>query len=389
MKRECPNPRKHFALLTQNLHDHIDEALQEMWGKDLEEETVNAAGKGGDLSHDETTIIAGALELTEKTAKDAMTPISKAFSLDLGGTLDLPMLNSIMTMGHSRVPVYSGMPTNIIGIILVKNLLTVDPNDAVPLKKMTLRKIPRCAIRTSCSVMRDYAVGIIEETFSVVALPNTYSMTPHEYPGLSGCRSSIRGSIPLARRASADGWVSENLPLYDILNEFQKGQSHIAVVIRDLSETKETLNKTKEVKHIKAKKRKGPQNETAIKEESDGVSSNAAAQNSGVKVEFNDFQTAVTSKDGDPRPISCFSTSPGLKKRHRGCSHCILDVGNYPIPEFSPNEEVVGVITMEDVIEELLQEMLAPPSLQKENGFCICLNDSLRMSSSPCPLDVF
>lgn len=47
------------------------------------------AGKGGDLTHDETTIIAGALEMTEKTAKDAMQPISKAFSLDLDGTLSL------------------------------------------------------------------------------------------------------------------------------------------------------------------------------------------------------------------------------------------------------------------------------------------------------------
>lgn len=41
------------------------------------------------MTHDETTIIAGALELTEKTAKDAMTPISKAFSLDLDATLNL------------------------------------------------------------------------------------------------------------------------------------------------------------------------------------------------------------------------------------------------------------------------------------------------------------
>lgn len=33
------------------------------------------------------------------------------------------------------------------------------------------------------------------------------------------------------------------MPLYDILNEFQKGHSHIAVVYRD---SKETLPKTKE-----------------------------------------------------------------------------------------------------------------------------------------------
>ncbi|PHT27922.1 DUF21 domain-containing protein [Capsicum baccatum] len=47
----------------------------------------NKARKRGDLTPNETTIIVGALELTKKTVKDAMTPISKAFSLDLDGTL--------------------------------------------------------------------------------------------------------------------------------------------------------------------------------------------------------------------------------------------------------------------------------------------------------------
>ncbi|THG05584.1 hypothetical protein TEA_006217 [Camellia sinensis var. sinensis] len=147
----------------------------------------NEAGKGGDLTHDETTIIAGALELTEKTVKDAMTPITKAFSLDLDATLTLDTLNAIMTKGHSRVPVYSGNAKNIIGLVLVKNLLAVDPEDGVPLRKMLLRKIPR---------------------------------------------------------------VSENMPLYDILNEFQKGHSHIAVIYRDLNETKDSLKKTEEGEYL-------------------------------------------------------------------------------------------------------------------------------------------
>lgn len=47
--------------------------------------------------------------------------------------------------------------------------------------------------------------------------------------------------------------------------------------------------------------------------------------------------------------------TPAFKKRHRGCSFCILDLEKTPIPEFPPNQEAVGVITMEDVIEELLQ----------------------------------
>jgi len=46
-------------------------------------------GRGGELSHHETSIITGALDLTEKTAKDAMTPISETFSLDTNCKLNI------------------------------------------------------------------------------------------------------------------------------------------------------------------------------------------------------------------------------------------------------------------------------------------------------------
>ncbi|KAK6131198.1 hypothetical protein DH2020_035059 [Rehmannia glutinosa] len=222
----------------------------------------NEAGKGGDLTHDETTIIAGALEMTEKTAKDAMTPITKAFSLDLDGTLNLETLNAIMTMGHSRVPVYYKNPNNIIGLIVVKNLLGVNPDDSVPLRKMLIRKIPR---------------------------------------------------------------VSENMPLYDILNEFQKGHSHLAVVYKDAKETKETLQKAKE-----------------------------DYQNFAIKSVTHDADYILSKADDQLKKSP--PATPAFKKKHRGCSFCILDLDTSPIPEFSPDQVVVGVITMEDVIEELLQE---------------------------------
>ncbi|XP_030950494.1 DUF21 domain-containing protein At1g47330 [Quercus lobata] len=233
----------------------------------------NEAGKGGDLTHDETTIITGALELTEKTARDAMTPITNAFSLDLDANLNLETLNDIMTRGHSRVPVYAGKPTNIIGLVLVKNLLTVDPKVTVSLRKMIIRKIPR---------------------------------------------------------------VSEDMPLYDILNEFQKGHSHIAVVYKDLNEKKDTSKKGKEREQLEFKdscrKHRGSFKASPDQENLD-VSPTSATQDLGAE-----------------------SKATAYKKRHRGCSYCILDIENLPIPEFPSNEEVVGVITMEDVIEELLQE---------------------------------
>lgn len=50
------------------------------------------------MTHDETTIIAGALEMTEKTAKDAMTPILKAFSIDLDGALNLCVYHLLLNL---------------------------------------------------------------------------------------------------------------------------------------------------------------------------------------------------------------------------------------------------------------------------------------------------
>lgn len=46
------------------------------------------AGRGGELLDKETSIISGALELTEKTAKDAMTPVSEIFAVDITAKLD-------------------------------------------------------------------------------------------------------------------------------------------------------------------------------------------------------------------------------------------------------------------------------------------------------------
>ncbi|CAA6673725.1 unnamed protein product [Spirodela intermedia] len=192
----------------------------------------NEAGKGGELTHDETTIITGALELTQKTAKDAMTPILETFSLDINSKLDMNTMGLIMMKGHSRVPIYSGGPTNIIGLILVKNLITCRPEDEVPVRDVTIRKF----LAFLCSR------------------------------------------------------VADDLPLYDMLNEFQKGHSHMAVVVKQIKDTSTTVEKS-------------------------------------------------TTTD---------------KEMERLRQQNILDDLD-SLPSYPPDEEVVGIITMEDVMEELLQ----------------------------------
>ncbi|CAI0577938.1 unnamed protein product [Linum tenue] len=101
------------------------------------------AGKGGELTHDETTIISGALDLTEKTAEEAMTPIESTFSLDVRSKLDWEAIGKILARGHSRVPIYSESPKNIIGLLLVKNLLTVRPETETPVSAVSIRRMPR------------------------------------------------------------------------------------------------------------------------------------------------------------------------------------------------------------------------------------------------------
>ncbi|PPS16371.1 hypothetical protein GOBAR_AA04192 [Gossypium barbadense] len=250
----------------------------------------NEAGKGGELTHDETTIIAGALELSEKTAKDAMTPISETFAIDINAKLDRhdfyflryhymlamdrELMSLILEKGHSRVPVYFEHSTNIIGLVLVKNLLTVHPEDEVPVKSVTIRRIPR---------------------------------------------------------------VQETLPLYDILNEFQKGHSHMAVVVRQ-------CNKADQPPSNNSSRSPLPE----VKVDIDGEKypqENALRRKRSLKK----WKSFPTSNDS-------FKSGSRSRKWSKGTDSDILHLNGSPLPQLPEEEEAVGIITMEDVIEELLQE---------------------------------
>ncbi|GKV23783.1 hypothetical protein SLEP1_g33479 [Rubroshorea leprosula] len=229
------------------------------------------AGKGGELTHDETTIIAGALELSEKTAKDAMTLISETFAIDINSKLDKGLMSLILEKGHSRVPVYYEQPTNIIGLILVKNLLTIHPEDEVPVKNITIRRIPR---------------------------------------------------------------VLETLPLYDILNEFQKGHSHLAVVV-------EQCNKTEQQPSVDLAD--NPTTEVRVDIEGD-----KPPQEKSLK-------TKRSLRKGKSSPAGSQSYKRD-KKWTKDLNSDILEINDSPLPTLPEEEKAVGIITMEDVIEELLKE---------------------------------
>ena len=75
--------------------------------------------------------------------------------LSIESKLDYELLKKICLTGHSRVPVYEevdvpapdkpGKPCKakkIVGILLVKQCVLLDPKDAIPLRKLPLNKVP-------------------------------------------------------------------------------------------------------------------------------------------------------------------------------------------------------------------------------------------------------
>ncbi|KAG0553423.1 hypothetical protein KC19_12G010400 [Ceratodon purpureus] len=230
--------------------------------------SIHGKDAGGYLTLDETTIIAGALDLTEKTALEAMTPIESTFSLDVNSKLDWEVLGRIMARGHSRVPVYSGGPQNIVGLLLVKNLLTVRAEDNTPVSAVSIRRIPK---------------------------------------------------------------VPEEMPLYDILNEFQKGGSHMAAVVATHQRKRKLTRRTSQ------------------KEDRNGVKEYQVAE---VDIEKGAVKAhAHRNGENDGGEPSSNAEHEHLKED----ADYNLENGDKQKPDVEEGD-VIGIITMEDVMEELLQE---------------------------------
>ncbi|KAG9312629.1 hypothetical protein JVU11DRAFT_7044 [Chiua virens] len=91
---------------------------------------------GGDLNTDTVTIIGATLDLQEKVVKQAMTPINDVFMLSIDSKLDYDTMKTICMTGHSQ------KVKKIVGILLVKHCVMLDPKDAVPLRRIPLNKVP-------------------------------------------------------------------------------------------------------------------------------------------------------------------------------------------------------------------------------------------------------
>jgi metal transporter CNNM len=103
------------------------------------------------LSKDEVTIISAVLDLKEKPVGSIMTPMEDVFTLSAESILDHEMMDSILSEGYSRIPIYAvDDPNNFIGMLLVKILITYDPEDGLRVDDFSLATLPETRPETSC-----------------------------------------------------------------------------------------------------------------------------------------------------------------------------------------------------------------------------------------------
>ncbi|EGB12362.1 hypothetical protein AURANDRAFT_2914, partial [Aureococcus anophagefferens] len=90
----------------------------------------------GILDDESGNVMRGALEMKEKSVHEVMTPLEDVFMLPESTTLSFKVVREIFEQGFSRVPVFRGERQHIVGLLFVKDLIFVDPEDETPLASL-------------------------------------------------------------------------------------------------------------------------------------------------------------------------------------------------------------------------------------------------------------
>ncbi|KAE8354500.1 hypothetical protein BDV28DRAFT_130812 [Aspergillus coremiiformis] len=111
--------------------------------------TLGEAGE--QLNSDEVTIISAVLDLKDKAVGNIMTPMEDVFTMSADTVLDEETMDLILSQGYSRIPIHApDSPTNFVGMLLVKMLITYDPEDCRRVREFALATLPETRPETSC-----------------------------------------------------------------------------------------------------------------------------------------------------------------------------------------------------------------------------------------------
>ena len=99
-------------------------------------ELLHVTQKDAEIDDNELNIISGALKFKDKQVKDVMTKMENVFCVDVANVLDFKTMKRIYDSGFSRIPVYEGEKTNVVGVLYLRDLTFIDPDDCTPVKQV-------------------------------------------------------------------------------------------------------------------------------------------------------------------------------------------------------------------------------------------------------------
>ena len=304
--------------------------------------TMHAAtgGRGGDLKGDTVAIVGGALDMQEKVAKQAMTPIDSVHMIPVTARLDYATLEKIVRSGHSRIPVYQDVETSTASSGTWTPM--GNPASAVNVLSRTLglRQEPGIALRTTSgdreSGVHPLQAGSAQRKSSAPPALTTAPTVRRKILGALLVKQCVlldpEDAVPVSDLLiNALPTVPWDEPLLNVLNVFQEGRSHMAIVSPHSSlDAKPT---------VPAKTYVSP-----TSDEEAGVSTPPRAKflpMAGLHRLIHRMRGGKESDFEDPEhPMSASGTLPpaAVEKHNK--------VPNAPL----------GIITLEDVLEELIGE---------------------------------
>ena len=137
------------------------------------------------VARQELRIMTGALELHRLKVKDVMLPLDEVFMLSTQAKLDAETLTNIVMKGHSRIPVFEGHPHNIRGMLLVKRLVVLNPEEKREVGSLAL--LEPLVVGAECTLLDllyEFSLGkshlaiITSDPERVISALRTHSVIP-------------------------------------------------------------------------------------------------------------------------------------------------------------------------------------------------------------------
>jgi CBS domain containing-hemolysin-like protein len=92
----------------------------------------------GNLTPQQMGYFTGFLDIMNKKVGELMLPIEKAFKLDYEYKIDKINLEKLVDTGYSRIPIYEGDYTNLVGILRIKDLVGVDTQNPKTINELAI-----------------------------------------------------------------------------------------------------------------------------------------------------------------------------------------------------------------------------------------------------------